>query len=75
MCALYTAKAAELCQGLPTQIAELLVYVRGLGWSDTPDYAWMKSKIDEAMFERNYAMDYAYDWGIYLHDIYFIVDD
>jgi hypothetical protein len=35
----------------------------------------MKSKIDEAMFERNYAMDYAYDWGIYLHDIYFIVDD
>jgi hypothetical protein len=26
----------------------------------------MKSKIDEAMFERNYAMDYAYDWGMYL---------
>ena len=30
---------------------------------DTPDYTWMKSKIDEAMFERNYTMDYAFDWG------------
>jgi len=56
-------KPEELCQGLPSQIAELLGYVRGLGWYDTPDYAWMKSKIDEAMFERNYSMDYAYDWG------------
>lgn len=36
---------------------------RTLDWYDTPDYLWMKSKVDEAMFERNYAMDYVFDWG------------
>ena len=36
---------------------------RGMDWYDTPDYAWMKSKVEEAMFERNYVMDYAFDWG------------
>jgi hypothetical protein len=57
------AKPDELCRGLPDQIAEMLEYVRGLDWYDTPDYALLKSKVEEAMFERNYAMDYAFDWG------------
>lgn len=38
-------------------------YARSLEYYDEPDYAWMKSRIDETMQQEGYEMDNEYDWG------------
>ncbi|KAK3933962.1 kinase-like domain-containing protein [Diplogelasinospora grovesii] len=34
--------AAELCKGYPIQFEKYLIYVRGLGFKDTPDYVYLQ---------------------------------
>ncbi|KAJ1480745.1 hypothetical protein T484DRAFT_1809689 [Baffinella frigidus] len=55
--------AAELCKGLPAQLASLLDYTRTLDFEEDPDYKWMEAQIKDAMDADGYTMDGTYDWG------------
>lgn len=31
----------DLCSGLPDELGEIMMYVRSMGFTDKPEYAWM----------------------------------
>ena len=59
-----------LCKGLPGQFAEYLSYVKGLGFTDQPNYAHLKKLFKQIFVNNNYDFDYEYDWSQFLHSNY-----
>ena len=51
-----------LCKGLPIEISTFLNYTRSLQFEDKPDYRYLRKRLRELFFRRQYEWDYAYDW-------------
>ncbi|KAM3515094.1 hypothetical protein MY11210_001332 [Beauveria gryllotalpidicola] len=54
--------AAELCEGLPSEFARYMDYVRSLQYDDKPDYARLRRLFARLFKERGFKHDNVYDW-------------
>ena len=52
----------ELCEGLPKAFADYLTYVRNLGFTEKPDYEYLRALLDKVMKKNGYHYDKIYDW-------------
>lgn len=52
----------ELCLDLPKEIHSFCFYVRNLGYEDMPNYAYLRSLLNDAMRQRGWRNDEIYDW-------------
>ncbi|OAP55653.1 casein kinase 1 [Fonsecaea erecta] len=55
---------AELCQGLPTEFATYMNYVRGLGDRDKPNYKYLRGLFDRLFRREGFEHDNVFDWTI-----------
>ena len=55
-------KVDELCHGLPPQFTMYMNYVKGLEFTDKPDYAYLHSLFREILVQQHWELDYDYDW-------------
>jgi hypothetical protein len=52
-----------LCSAIPTQIQDMLEYVRGLQFEEQPDYNMLMGKLRTIGCENNFNLyDGVYDW-------------
>lgn len=51
-----------LCKDLPLEFVTYLNYVKNLGFSEAPDYKFLKKLLRRFFIERGYEFDYHYDW-------------
>lgn len=56
--------AEELCKGLPEEILKYFIYIKTLGFRDTPEYNYLKGLIMKAIVGNNFINDYKYDWTV-----------
>jgi len=54
----------QLCQGLPMEFAAYMRYCRSLGFTETPDYAYLKQLFRILYRIENYEDDNQFDWNI-----------
>lgn len=54
----------ELCEGIPKEIMELLVYVRHLDFDEIPNYPYLRNIIKDGMRLNKFNYDYEFDWII-----------
>ena len=54
--------AKELCENLPTQFEQYIIYTRNLKYEQTPDYDYLKNLFRTLLKENNWSFDYYYDW-------------
>eukprot|EP00467_Chlorarachnion_reptans_P009271 CAMPEP_0114498656 /NCGR_PEP_ID=MMETSP0109-20121206/6990_1 /TAXON_ID=29199 /ORGANISM="Chlorarachnion reptans, Strain CCCM449" /LENGTH=464 /DNA_ID=CAMNT_0001676151 /DNA_START=149 /DNA_END=1543 /DNA_ORIENTATION=- len=52
----------DLCRELPDAFSKYINYCRNLGFSDQPDYAYLKRLFRNLFFSQNFKMDQKYDW-------------
>jgi len=52
-----------LCKDLPEEFATYMNYVKGLGFTDNPNYKYMKKLFRTLFIQKNYSMNYSYDWS------------
>jgi casein kinase 1 len=53
----------ELCRGFPIEFVRYFETVRNLKFTETPDYAALRSAFRELFIRHGYAYDYKYDWN------------
>lgn len=53
---------AKLCRGLPQQFAQYLQYCRSLGFSEAPDYHYLRRLFRNLALQQRIVYDYIYDW-------------
>ncbi|KAI5301354.1 casein kinase I [Ascosphaera atra] len=53
---------SELCENLPDEFSQYLLYVRNLGFEDTPDYDYLRSLFTKALEGTGEVEDGMYDW-------------
>jgi hypothetical protein len=53
----------DLTKGLPEEFALFLKMVRNLGFSETIDYAEVRTMFRNLMFKLEIIYDYKFDWG------------
>lgn len=58
-----TIKIADLCQGLDEGFAELLTYVRNMGFAEFPDYGKFRTTFHKMLKKANLKEDELYDWS------------
>ena len=69
----------EITVGLPIEFEDLLKYSRTMGFTDRPDYSFIKKMFDAVLFRAQYP-DYLFDWkilhvtDIYLDNVYVYVE-
>jgi casein kinase 1 len=51
----------ELCEGVPEEFKDYLVYVRNLEFKQKPNYKYLYELFTKAFSELNYTWD-TYDW-------------
>ncbi|CAG5158114.1 uncharacterized protein ALTATR162_LOCUS4990 [Alternaria atra] len=51
-----------ICNGLPREFNRYLIYVRNLGFEDTPDYDYLRGLLTEALKSVGEVEDGGYDW-------------
>jgi len=54
----------ELCSGLPDEFRQVLVYTRGLEFEATPDYDWMRARLEDVMSRNKWERDGLCDWVV-----------
>ncbi len=54
----------ELCKGLPEEILKYLIYIKTLGFRDTPEYNYLKGLIMKAIVGNNFINDCKFDWTV-----------
>ena len=54
--------AEELCKGFPKEFCEFVKYTRKLEFEEEPDYDYLRNLLKQVMKDKNYVMDYVYDW-------------
>ena len=54
--------AEELCKGFPKEFCEFVKYTRKLEFEEEPDYDYLRNLLKQVMKDKNYEMDYIYDW-------------
>ena len=55
-------KLQELCLGLPAEFSSYIRYCRDLGFTERPDYEFLKSLFVKMLDERGLEADGVYDW-------------
>lgn len=53
----------ELCKDLPQEFTTYMTYVRGLSFTDQPDYKFLKKLFRQCLVERGHRFDLEYDWS------------
>lgn len=53
----------ELCDGVPEELAEYLATCRNLEFDEEPPYDDLRNLMREALMNRGYKYDLAYDWS------------
>ena len=56
--------AKELCENLPIQFEQYIIYTRNLKYEATPDYNYLKNLFHTLLKENNWPFDYYYDWDV-----------
>ena len=56
--------AKELCENLPIQFEEYIIYTRNLKYEATPDYNYLKNLFHALLKQNNWPFDYYYDWDV-----------
>lgn len=57
-----TTRVEELCKGLPTEFAEYMRTVKGLGQGQRPDYAAIRSDFRKLAQREGFEYDFVFDW-------------
>ena len=57
-----TTTISYLCQDLPKQFGDILLYIRNLDFTSEPDYQLIQNKFQEIINEHQIIIDYDYDW-------------
>ena len=52
----------ELCEGLPEGLVEIVEYVKGLSFTEEPDYNMIIEKLKNIAKENKCKLDFKYDW-------------
>lgn len=52
----------DLCQGYPCEFAAYFNHCRSLGFTDEPDYAYLKRKFRDLFIREGYQFDKVFDW-------------
>lgn len=58
-----TISLYELCMGLPKEIHSFCFYVRNLGYEDMPNYAYLRTLLNDALRQRGLRNDGVFDWA------------
>jgi serine/threonine protein kinase len=51
-----------LCEGLPSEFKDYIIYTRNLGFEDEPDYSYLKGLFVRVLEKENYYYDFWFDW-------------
>lgn len=51
-----------LCKGIPKEFVTYLGYIRGLGFTEAPNYKYLKRLFRKLFVISGYDFDYRYDW-------------
>ena len=54
----------QLCRGLPVEFALFLAHVKGLGFEDRPDYAYLRRLFRDLFFHQGFEYDAVFDWDL-----------
>ncbi|ODQ68662.1 kinase-like protein, partial [Nadsonia fulvescens var. elongata DSM 6958] len=57
-----TTQITALCEGLPEQFGQYLIYVRNLGFEENPDYDYLRRLFTQALKTVGEVEDGEYDW-------------
>lgn len=57
-----TTPVKDLCDGFPDEFSKYLMYVRNLGFEDTPDYDYLRDLFTQALKNTGEVEDGEYDW-------------
>lgn len=64
---IYEAKKAteleELCEGFPIEFKNYLIYCKGLGFEETPNYWYLKNMFKELATREGFKEDFVFDWS------------
>ena len=53
-----------LCMGYPEELATYMNYCRNLGFTETPNYAYLKRLFRELYLKCQFEFDFIYDWTV-----------
>ena len=56
--------AKELCENLPKQFEEYIIYTRNLKYEEIPKYNYLKNLFHTLLKQNNWEFDYYYDWDV-----------
>jgi serine/threonine protein kinase len=59
-----TTSVEALCKGYPKEFATYLNYTKRLRFTDTPDYAYLRSLFRELFNRESYTLDFVFDWNL-----------
>ena len=51
-----------LCNGLPDEFIQFIIYTRQLGFAEEPNYSYLLSLIKQIFSSMNIKRDFVYDW-------------
>lgn len=54
----------ELCMDLPKELHSFCFYVRNLGYEDMPNYAYLRTLLNDALRQRGWKNDSMFDWAL-----------
>jgi serine/threonine protein kinase len=52
----------ELCSGCPKELEIFIDYIKNLGFTEVPDYDYLRQLIKIIMTKNNMSLDYYFDW-------------
>jgi len=53
---------SELCDGLPTEFEIFINYAKNLGFTDVPNYDYLRQLLNSVIAKNKICVDYYYDW-------------
>ncbi len=57
----------SLCRGLPSEFGIFLNYTRSLGFSEKPDYSYVRKLFRDLFIHEGFKYDYMFDWKVLRH--------
>ena len=57
-----TLPLETLCKGIPKEFVQFLKYIRELGFTETPNYKYLRRLFRKLFVISGYDFDYRYDW-------------
>ncbi|KAF8326270.1 casein kinase I [Amanita rubescens] len=57
----------SLCRGLPSEFGIFLNYTRSLGFSEKPDYSYVRKLFRDLFIHEGFKYDYMFDWKMLRH--------